>query len=186
VILTGLHNIHSTSQYRLPEWQVVYSDADVARFWAKVGEPNERGCRLWLASRMDAYGHGQFTLRRNGTQHHLYAHRVAWELAHGPIPVGLKVCHQCDVGACVEDVHLFLGTQADNLEDARQKGQLIDGLGARKLSDDAYRETLSSQERGHGVAMARKYGVTVVTISRIKRGLQGATFHRANLRKRTA
>lgn len=186
MILVGLHNIHSTSQYRLPEWQVDYTEADVARFWAKVGEPNARGCRLWLASCMDAYGHGQFTLRREGKQHHLYAHRVAWELAHGPIPDGLKVCHRCDVAACVEDAHLFLGTQADNLTDARQKGRLVDGLGARKLSDEAYRDILSSSARGHGIAMARKYGVTKTTISRIKRGLQGVTFHNANLRKRSA
>lgn len=157
-----------------------YSDADLLRFWAKVRKDGPGGCWLWTASKMDAYGHGQFTCRRDGKQYHLYAHRVAWELANGPIPAGKVICHTCDVAECVNASHLFLGTQADNLNDARAKGRLVDGLGARKLSDVAYRDILTSPRTyGSGIALARKYSVTKATISRIRNRQQGSTYHNA-------
>jgi hypothetical protein len=82
---------------------------------------------------------------------------------------------------CVNPQHLFLGTQKDNLDDARVKGRLIDGLGARRLSDAAYRDILSAPHvRGSGVMLAARYGVTETTISRIRAGIQGSTFHNAN------
>jgi DNA-binding CsgD family transcriptional regulator len=36
------------------------------------------------------------------------AHRYAWELEHGPIPVGWKVVHTCGKRACVRISHLTL------------------------------------------------------------------------------
>lgn len=173
----GLHNIHSTIQYRLAGSQRPYKSLDIERFWAKVDTSGD--CWLWLASRMDKMGHGQFTCRFDGTQHHLYAHRVVWELTHGPIPDGLVICHHCDVPPCVNPAHLFVGTQADNLADARRKLRLIDGVAARKLSDEAYRDILTQPyTRGSGIALARKHGVHKGTISRIRRGRQGAVYHR--------
>jgi hypothetical protein len=53
-----------------------------------------------------------------------YAHRVAWELAHGQTlaPDGY-VLHTCDVRACVNPAHLVRGTQKDNIRDAVRKGR---------------------------------------------------------------
>jgi hypothetical protein len=51
------------------------------------------------------------------------AHRVAWQLAYGAIPVGMLVCHRCDVPACVRVSHLFLGTAQDNTRDMMAKNR---------------------------------------------------------------
>lgn len=51
------------------------------------------------------------------------AHRQAYEYAFGPIPDGLVIAHRCDNPPCVRPDHLWLTTQAGNLEDMRQKSR---------------------------------------------------------------
>jgi hypothetical protein len=51
------------------------------------------------------------------------AHRVAAQLALGPIPKGKVVCHTCDVDRCCNPRHLWYGTQKDNIHDMMAKGR---------------------------------------------------------------
>lgn len=84
------------------------------RLTAKLAaQPN--GCIAWTGYTNGGYGQ----LMVGGRTYR--AHRLAWELEHGPIPDGLLVCHTCDNPSCCNVDHLFLGTDLDNNRDKERK-----------------------------------------------------------------
>ena len=141
----------------LPEWW--------SRFWDKVSDFDDNGCRNWTAAR-DRNGYGQLNI--DGLMKK--AHRLIYEVAHGPIPEGMSVCHKCDNASCVELSHLFLGTQADNVRDAQQKCRMARGSAhhATVLTEEQVREIKDSDDLG--VNLARRYKVKPSVISLIKTG----------------
>lgn len=93
----------------------------IARFWAKVDIGDSGDCWEWQGFRKPPQGHGSFAAGVG--QSPLNAHRLAYEIANGPIPSGLHVCHRCDNPPCCNPAHLFLGTPRDNQVDCSQKGR---------------------------------------------------------------
>lgn len=88
----------------------------LSRFWPKVDKgANPTSCWMWKASRTPE-GYGQ--LSRRGSHRPFHAHRLAWQIANrSEIPSGLMVLHRCNVPACVNPHHLYVGTRSDNLRD---------------------------------------------------------------------
>lgn len=89
---------------------------------AKYSKRAANGCLLWTGGKhRDGYGATCYQGRAKK------AHRVAWEVANGPILGGLHVLHRCDTPACINVDHLFLGTAADNARDRSIKGRTSNG-----------------------------------------------------------
>lgn len=128
------------------------------RFRSKIRKDNTSECILWTAA-IDAYGYGAI----NGKGKMLKAHRVAWELAYGPIPEGLCVLHKCDVRNCVNVEHLFIGTDGDNVRDMLAKGRAV---GNKKLSKNDIINIRADNRYQKDIA--HDYNVTQALISCIK------------------
>lgn len=99
------------------------------RFREKVDRTGE--CWLWTAS-LTSTGYGQIVDGRK----HFYAHRLAWEWAHGEaVPEGLCVLHRCDNRRCVNPEHLYVGTKQQNAVDTHSRGRwkwVAPGQGKRR------------------------------------------------------
>lgn len=171
VIHTGSNNASSSN---VPDWTGLglsrwdLTPDTIARFQAKFTKSD--GCWLWQASRYPR-GYGQFVLPRDeyGTQPRAYAHRVAYVLAYGDIPPGFLVMHSCDTPPCVNPAHLVLGTQADNMADAKAKGRLGGPRPSRQKISDAQVDEIRASTEKYAV-LAQRYGVSVTCISHVKNG----------------
>jgi len=134
------------------------------RFWRRVNKTPT--CWLWTGA---FYTTGYGVMRVAGRN--VRAHRVSWELEHGPIPDGLQVLHRCDVRACVRPDHLSLGTHADNVADRDNKGRQPRGElnGLAKLTQEQVRAMRAEYAAG-GIsqpALARRYGIAHGTLEAI-------------------
>ena len=125
---------------------------------------DENGCIPWVKGRSPK-GYGLIGINAVPT----LTHRLAWTLAHGPIPDGLCVLHHCDNPPCCNLDHLWLGTKADNTADMMAKGRHVSTNCILSEPDiPVIRERLSAGESRKSIG--RDYGVHHATIGDIARG----------------
>ena len=109
-------------------------------FWS-IPEPNS-GCVLWTKSTRDGYGRIGITTAAPRQKRTVLVHRVAYELANGPIPDGLQLDHLCRV--LINPLHMEPVTQWVNI---------LRGMG---YSAQAARRTMCP--RGHAYDMLQSDG----------------------------
>lgn len=90
-----------------------------------------------------------------------------------PIPAGLSVLHKCDNRPCCNPLHLFCGTQQDNIADCIKKGRKVlvptgENHPNSKLNPEKILAIRASKEGD--LLLAARYDVTPKYIGAIKRG----------------
>lgn len=137
------------------------------RFWSKVRKSD--GCWDWTGAK-DGSGYGSFHFGGRSAR----AHRVAYELANGPIPADAHLLHTCDNPGCVRPDHLVPGNRFDNMRDASAKGRMHHGErnGQARLSGG---QVMAIRERyaAGDVTQARlgqEFGIWQGHVGRIVRG----------------
>lgn len=144
----------------------------IDRFWKQVDRsrgPN--ACWLWTGY-LRENGYGVIGINRKEYK----VHRVSYFLEHGRIDNDRLVLHRCDVRACVNPAHLFLGTPKDNSQDAVKKGRNTKLYGERngkaKLTRADVLAIRRTCRRG-GICqktVARQFGVSEATVSYVVHG----------------
>lgn len=154
----------------------------VAERLAKLSAPQANGCILFTGHRITR-GYGLLDVRDESGSRKVYAHRIAYVLSHGPIPEGAFVCHRCDVPACINPEHLFVGTHRDNMVDMVRKGRASGNYAVHpapvgekshnaKLTEAQVRELKSryTGRRGELPRLARELGIGLANARLIVRG----------------
>lgn len=136
------------------------------RLWPRL-LIKDNGCWEWQGGK-DKDGYGQLT--GHGERR---AHRVAWILAFGAIPTGKQILHRCDNPPCCNPLHLWCGTNTENMRDKISKGR-----GGMPSGENAPRVTLTANDvrtirRMHSSSrvsqrvLAQMFGVGYKAISKI-------------------
>jgi hypothetical protein len=136
-------------------------------------EPNT-GCWLWTGQ-SDQFGYGTLAVRGRTRK----AHRLAWEVAYGPLPKiaghhGAVVRHRCNLPGCVNPAHLVIGSQRDNLQDMSRAGRSTRGERSHLavLTEGDVREILRLSADGvKQRIIGAKFGVTQGNVSAMVCGL---------------
>lgn len=149
----------------------MFDDKFLNRFNSKWKINEVSGCWDWTAS-VAGKGYGQIKLP--GQRRQVYAHRVAYLIHKGEIPLGKNVCHTCDNTRCVNPQHLWLGSTAENQADMAQKGRSLYGeRNARAvLTEKSVRQIRALLDAGLSQDfIAKTFGIQQMQVSRIKRRL---------------
>lgn len=99
----------------------------------KLHTVRQGDCIIWTGGRCRSGQYGSMWHQGRTKR----AHRVAWELANGPIPHGLVIDHKCHVFLCVNPAHLRLATRKQNREniEGASKGSSTGILGVFRFKN---------------------------------------------------
>lgn len=145
---------------------------------AEKSKPDQyTGCTHWVGNALPR-GYGRIVV--HGKRY--LAHRLSYEVHVGPIPDGMNVLHKCDVPACINPDHLYLGTQRENVRDMMERGRAkgqwtrqnapaFRGVGGRKpvIPDEIVREIRAARGVVSASDLSRMYGISPSYVSKLQR-----------------
>lgn len=145
-------------------------------------EEASNGCLEWMRA-LDKDGYAAVFIGGKN----LRGHRVAYGFAHGSIPDGLHVLHNCDNRRCINPEHLRLGTNDDNVADRVARDRTAKGeRNGRYTKPEAFSNAILRGEKngasvitagdamairempGSSRYLARKFGLSQSQIQNIK------------------
>lgn len=91
----------------------------IDRVLSRIEKIPESGCWIFMGALHDS-GYGICGIEGTKVDR---VHRITYRHFIGEIPKGLFVLHRCDVRACCNPHHLFIGTNQDNVNDMIAKGR---------------------------------------------------------------
>ena len=128
----------------------------------------DTGCWEWVGAQTNS-GYGKYYV--NGR--YWLAHRLSFWIATGRLSDNKLICHKCDNPKCVNPVHLFEGTYADNNQDCVLKGRHVPFHAKgeinthNKLSEKDVVKIYDLRGSKKLKDIAAEYGVNTTTISHI-------------------
>lgn len=133
------------------------------RFWNFVEIGSDTECWPWSGCKNNK-GYGMFTIGRHSPP--VLANRFAFETRYSPLLQGECALHRCDNPACVNPLHLFRGSQLDNMRDCVAKGRQAAGeaTGVSKLTNDAVVFIRDHYGKSNTKSLAVRFGVTTSAI----------------------
>lgn len=153
-----------SAQQAIRQW--LSENYEVGSVHPVLGTP----CWNWLLSKFYT-GYGVLNLK--GTSSNI--HRLAYVMSKGRVGQ-LHVLHACDNRCCINPGHLWLGTNADNVNDREAKGRNVNlPVGEEhwcaKITEEVVRQIRSEYIRGssdHGiVALSAKFHISVAQVGKI-------------------
>lgn len=128
---------------------------------------NDNGCWEWLSCSRNGYG----VIRAKRRTY--LVHRLTYELWKNIDPQTYFVCHKCDNPICCNPDHMFLGSQVENIGDAKNKKRMKQGENHynRKLNEKQVLEIKKLLKYGLSFRKIGKlYGVSYSCIGSISLG----------------
>src|SRR5207253_2580792 len=105
----------------LPHWKEALDRLNKRSYIDLSRSYNDIPCKRWNGT-IDAQGYE----RINYLGEIVYIHRLSALIFYGMSLYSPKlVCHHCDTKNCWEPMHLFPGTQGDNIRDSFNKGRKV-------------------------------------------------------------
>lgn len=124
--------------------------------WIEQEGPLDTPCHIWQRATNGRYGQ----LRHGGRL--VPAHVFAWSRRFGQVPKGKQLNHQCDTPLCVNEAHLTLATQSENLVEASARGRK--GILTPMLVIRLRKAYIPGDPQFGASALARKLGLKRSTV----------------------
>jgi hypothetical protein len=141
------------------------------RFWSSVEFHDPDQCWPWTGA-LKNDGRGAFRMGRRG-EPSISTGRAAFLFAHGHLPIQANhLPVDCHDPGCCNPLHIYDGTQTDNMQD-----RLSDGYRHRRLPSEVEAAVAAEVNRGASqVNVALAYGLDKSLINRVMRAARGIPY----------